>query len=55
VQDLLFVLAIGVIASHMIDDHYLQPQPRTATGTTSSAGHAARVLGLGPWGGSVQD
>src|SRR3954452_11784617 len=35
---LLFPLAIGVIAMDVIDDHYLQPEPGTAAGTTSSAG-----------------
>jgi hypothetical protein len=37
-ETLLFPLAIGVIAMDVIDDHYLQPEPGTAAGTTSSAG-----------------
>jgi len=37
-ETLLFPLAIGVTAMDVIDDHYLQPEPGTAAGTTSSAG-----------------
>jgi hypothetical protein len=37
-ETLLFPLAIGVIAMDVIGDHYLQPEPGTAAGTTSSAG-----------------
>ena len=50
----LFLLAIGVIALHLIDDHHLQPEPGPPPGTTSSAG-SRRCARLGPWGGSVQD
>jgi len=50
-----FPLAISVIALHMIDDHYLQPEPRTAAEDhlVSGLGPPA-VLGLGPFEESVQ-
>jgi hypothetical protein len=55
-ETLLFLLAIGVIALHVIDDHYLQPEPGTAAGDHLVSGLVPlAVLGLGPWGGSVQD
>ena len=55
-ETLLLLLAIGVIALHVIDDHYLQPEPGTAAGDHLVSGLVPlAVLGLGPWGGSVQD
>jgi hypothetical protein len=50
------LLAIGVIALHVIDDHCLQPEPGTAAGDHLVSGLVPlAVLGLGPWGGSVLD
>ena len=55
-ETLLFLLALGVIALHVIDDHYLQPEPGTAAGDHLVSGLVPlAVLGLGPWGGSVLD
>jgi hypothetical protein len=54
-ETLLFLLAIGVIALHVIDDHYLQPEPGPPPGTTSSAGSCRSPCSGGPWGGLVQD
>jgi hypothetical protein len=46
----LFVLAIGVIVLHVVDDNYLQPQPGTSAGDHLVSGLVPlAVLGLAAW------
>ena len=46
----LFALAITVIALHVVDDNYLQPQPGTSAGDHVVSGLVPiAVLGLAAW------
>jgi hypothetical protein len=46
----LFALAIAVIAVHVVDDNFVQPQPGTSAGDHLVSGVVPLVvLGLGTW------
>jgi uncharacterized protein len=50
-ESTLFRIAIGVIALHVVDDNYLQPQPGASAGDHLVSGFVPlAVLGLAAWG-----